>query len=65
MFVWSDLVTQKHISFRVSSRTKGASINDVSIEEGVGGLRYADILLTPAAGGNFLVVFIGILGEGV
>ncbi len=28
-----------------------------------GDLRYADIMLTPAAGGNFLVVFICILGE--
>ena len=31
-----------------------------ALERGGGSLRYADILLTPAAGGNFLVVFIGI-----
>ena len=30
----------------------------------MGDLRYADIMLTPAAGGKFLVVFIGILEGG-
>ena len=35
-----------------------------ALERGWGGLRYADIMLTPAAGGNFLVVFIGILEGG-